>query len=122
MQGNLGAGILTRFGIIFDFTRNRLHVEPGPGWDTTPFDKNRLGITTNFEDGKLKILHVAKSSPAEQAGLKPGDILEKVNGTTFSEDTWSSSMKKICRAANETPVHLCLADGREFHLMLSDYY
>ncbi len=120
--GNLGAGVFTRFRVIFDFTRNRLHVEPGPDWDSAPFSKNRLGLATHYEDGKLTILHVAKFSPAERAGVKAGDVIDAVNGESPSEETWSPDMKKTGRAAAGTPVRLRMADGRELRVVLADYY
>ena len=120
--GNLGAGVFTRFKVIFDFTRNRLHVEPGPQWDTAPYDKNRLGLAAEYADGKLKIVHVATGSPAEKAGIKIDDLIEQVNGAAISEDSWAIDLKQASRAAAGTKVTLKLADGRELSVALAEYY
>jgi len=120
--GNLGAGIFTRFRLIFDFTRNRLHVEPGPEWDTKPFKRNRLGLATNFADGQVKVMHVAKGSPAEKAGIKAGDAIETVNGEPLTEANRSATMREASRAPAGTTATLKLADGRELGIVLADYY
>ena len=39
-----------------------------------------IGITISSISGKIVILDVLKNTPANKAGIKPGDILTKVNG------------------------------------------
>lgn len=41
-------------------------------------EKGYLGIQFKLEDGKIKIMAVIGDSPAEKAGLKEGDIIEKL--------------------------------------------
>ena len=41
--GNLGAGILTRFRVLFDYAHECLWLEPGPGLDA-PFPRDRTGL------------------------------------------------------------------------------
>lgn len=49
--------------------------------------KGWLGIEADpTESGALKVLTVVPGSPAEQAGLRPGDELTAVNGIAFTEE------------------------------------
>ncbi len=120
--GNLGGAILTRFRIIFDFTRNRLHVEPGPDWQTRPFKINRLGISSDYVDGHIVVQHVALGSPADKAGVKPNDVLEAVDGLTLNEDNWSTTVTDASRRPAGEKTIIRLADGRELTITLRDYY
>jgi Aspartyl protease/PDZ domain len=120
--GNLGAGIFTRFRLIFDFTRNRLHVESGPEWDTQPFKRNRLGVATDYVDGQVQVMHVAQGSPAEKAGIKAGDAIATVNGEPLTEATRTITIREVSRAPAGTTVTLKLGDGRELRIELAEYY
>ncbi len=40
-----------------------------------------IGATVNMQDGQVIIVRPLPDSPAEKAGLLPGDIIEKVDGT-----------------------------------------
>ena len=122
IAGNLGAGILTRFRLIFDFTRNRLHVEPGPDWDTQPFKRNRLGVATDYVEGQVRVMHVAQGSPAEEAGIKAGDAIATVNGEPLTEATRTITIREVSRAPAGTMVTLELTDGRELRIELAEYY
>lgn len=51
-------------------------------WELTPYVAERLA-TTNREG--LYVAAVERSSPADKAGVKVGDIIRKVNGTTVKD-------------------------------------
>jgi len=78
--GNLGAGILTRFRVIFDYAHDCLWLEPRPGTDILPFERNRSGLLTDRREGALEVLFVAPGSPAEAAGWKTGERITAVDG------------------------------------------
>lgn len=42
-------------------------------------NRSNLGFTVNQQDGVI-ILSVAPGSPASQAGMRPGDVIESING------------------------------------------
>ena len=50
------------------------------GWVGIEFDNSIVS------DGGYKIFKVIKGSPAEKAGLQPGDILYALNGVRFAKD------------------------------------
>ncbi len=61
--GDLALEILATIGLQYE--------EPAPGPDAPPF----TGLTTGVQEGRLMVTRVEASSPAERAGLAPGDEL-----------------------------------------------
>jgi len=80
-SGNVGGGILKRFVVTFDYDHQMMYLKPlpAPVADTGTFD--RAGMWMNVDDAGFKIVDVTKGGPAEEAGLKTGDVLTKVDGT-----------------------------------------
>ena len=71
----------------------RVLTVPGgrPVFETADPDRRMIGITTVMESERgdtlgLRIESVTRGSPAEQAGLKAGDRLQSVNGTSLRAD------------------------------------
>lgn len=52
----------------------------GPFAEKPELGKGILGIATNPVEGGLKITKVGKGTPAEEAGLKEGDLVRTMNG------------------------------------------
>lgn len=118
--GNVGASIFSRFRIIFDYPGERMIVEPGAGWDR-PFRVNRTGIQARLLDGELDIRFVAPGSPAESAGLEPGDRIVAVNGRKPGREFWKSGYE-LFYGDEGTILELELADGRSLAIELATYY
>ncbi|MGD2088672.1 MAG: PDZ domain-containing protein [Candidatus Aminicenantes bacterium] len=53
-----------------------------------------LGVSMDYKDGKVQILQVVKSSPAEKAGIRKGDFIKKINGKTIKT---TGDVQKIVR-------------------------
>lgn len=119
--GNLGAGILNRFHVFFDYPAECLWVEPGDGWDTDPFDRDRSGLQTLKDDEELEVIFVAPNSPAAQTGWKVGDRVTAIDGKPIGADYYDS-MYKWSRADEGTTVRLATADRKERTLVLATYY
>lgn len=47
------------------------------------------------ESGFIKVMEVYPDSPAAEAGIKPNDLIVKVNDIDVSEDTYESAIKSI---------------------------
>ena len=122
LAGNLGAGLFSRFRLIFDCSRSRLHVEPGPEWETRPFRKDRLGLSAKFRDGAIEIMFVAPGSPAEKAGWEPGQRISALNGERVSADSWRAALARCANVAAGTEVRLTDGAGRERKLVAAEYY
>lgn len=54
-----------------------------------------IGAEVSMEDGKVVVVSPIKGSPAEQAGIKPKDILLSVNGESFEGLGLNEAVAKI---------------------------
>jgi S1-C subfamily serine protease len=74
----------------------------------------QVGVQINYQGKGVAIAQVVQGGPADQAGLQPGDVIQKVNGTdvttneevvkairgtkpgqTISMQVWSAGVKKL---------------------------
>lgn len=80
--GNIGGKILRRFRVIFDYSRQRMILEPNIYFsDPDRADNSGISLTAdppNFRT--VKILRVRDNSPASAAGLRADDVLLSVDG------------------------------------------
>lgn len=53
-----------------------------------------VGINLDDSDGRVVLSGVVEDSPAEAAGLRPGDVLVSVNGVAYSEEN-EAKIKEI---------------------------
>ena len=84
-SGNIGGGILKRFVVTFDYANNVMYLKPiaGPIADLDTYD--RAGTWFNVEPEGFKVIAVTAGSPADNAGLKEGDVITRVDGKPFSD-------------------------------------
>jgi hypothetical protein len=77
---NVGGGVLKRFIVTLDYAHSRLYLKPiaGPIADLDTFD--RSGMWINAGAGGFEVTDVTKGGPAEEAGLKKGDLITAVDG------------------------------------------
>jgi hypothetical protein len=80
-HGSLGNDILRRFSVIVDFQGSAIYLKPNR-WFRAPFSYNRSGMDVEklVPDIPLfSIFNIIPGSPADRAGLKPGDLIEYIN-------------------------------------------
>lgn len=118
--GVLGAEVLSRFTVTFDFMRQRVILEAGAG-EAGPFESTLAGFGVRLEGegfGVVRVDNVDKGSPGAEAGLLAGDILLSVGGKSTAEfgtvelgGMWRASMGKpvpIRVKRGDTTVELTL--------------
>ncbi|WP_210463956.1 aspartyl protease family protein [Rufibacter roseolus] len=88
-NGNLGADILQRFKVVFDYQNSRMLLQPSNMYKK-PFYYNLSGLELlspipgfNF----YTIAQVIPNSPAQKAGLEPGDAILSINGVKCIDKT-----------------------------------
>lgn len=80
-NGNLGADILSRFNVIFDYADNSMYLRKN-GQFNRPFEHDMSGIEVYMEDGKIRryfISRIEPGSPAENAGILVDDEIMTIN-------------------------------------------
>lgn len=85
--GNIGCGLLRRFRTIFDYPHGRVLLEPNERF-AEPEELDMSGLA--FQSGatasdELPIERIRAGSPAEEAGLRPGDRLVTIDGRPVAE-------------------------------------
>ena len=67
-----------------------------------------LGIEVSMEDGYVKIVSPIEDSPAYRAGIKPGDLITRIDSTPIKGLSLDESIKKM-RGAPGSKVALTIA-------------
>jgi len=71
-----------------------------------------IGISSTEQSGRVQIVRVSKNSPAQQAGLQPGDLVLAVDGTKV--DSLEALYKKLWdRAHPEADITLTVLQGAD---------
>ncbi|MEJ8817303.1 aspartyl protease family protein [Lacibacter sp. H407] len=74
IKGLLGSDLLRRFNIVLNYPERTIHLTPNSHM-RDPFDYSYTGMSYYFIEGKIIITEIQQGSPAEKAGLMPGDII-----------------------------------------------
>jgi hypothetical protein len=117
LSGIVGMPLLARYRLLFDFSHNRLYALSNPKEKDLPFDKDRLGVIFSND----QVIFVAPNSPAQVAGLKPGDKIVLINGR--SPEAWSGADTLALRYSPAGTTATFTMSGGEVHrLTLAEYY
>src|SRR5882757_3075488 len=66
-----------------------------------------LGIEVGMEDGFVKVVSPIDDSPASRAGVKPGDLIVKLDDTAVKGMTLNDAVKRM-RGKPNTPITLTI--------------
>jgi C-terminal processing protease CtpA/Prc len=122
VAGNVGAGVLKRFNITFDYSHQQLFFETNSN-TTKPDVYDRSGVWLNRAGNALKVFDVTPGGPAEAAGLKVDDRIVAVDGVPVSENSLLILRKRFRTEPGGTTIHLSLESDkakREVNLVLKE--
>ncbi len=77
--GTVGAPVLSRFRVTFDYPRRRLLLEPRNGAGLREQWEAAGMLVVQVPDGDVMVGQVLPGTPAEAAGLQSGDVVRTVN-------------------------------------------
>jgi hypothetical protein len=106
--GNVGSGLLKRFDVTFDYRNRVMYLKrlPEPVADTDVFD--RSGMWINGENGSFQVMSLTSGGPAENAGIKVGDMITAVDGVPVESSNLSEFRMKLRDEPPGTVVHLTI--------------
>lgn len=84
VAGNVGAGVLKRFNITFDYPHQQLIFERNANYDK-PDIFDRSGMWVNKAGDDFEVMDVIAAGPAAVAGLKVGDKISAVDGRAAAQ-------------------------------------
>jgi hypothetical protein len=121
--GNVGAGVLKRFAVTFDYARQTVAFVPDANFATREtYDRSGMFLIT--QAGKIVVADVRPGTPAATAGIVRGDVLATVDGHDVGA-LGLAAVRDALRAAPGTAVslHVVAKDGsaRDVSLTLRDY-
>jgi predicted aspartyl protease len=107
--GVIGAAVLQRYRVAFDYGRERLVFQEQPyDADDLDYDKSGLFLVADFENRSLiRVLDVVPGSPAAKAGIEVGDRLIGMAGAPLGE-TALERVRRTLRGPEGTEVDLAL--------------
>lgn len=77
--GSIGNGVLKRFRATFDYGGKQLFLAPNASFGADdPLDRSGLWLSQHARG--FEVMSVVAGSPAEQAGIKAGDVVSAVDG------------------------------------------
>jgi hypothetical protein len=124
VAGNVGAGLLKQFNIIFDYTNQQMIFEPNSR-RSVPEPYDRSGMWINAAGDAFEIIDVVENGPAAGAGLRAGDLIVSIDGvpaaglslpelrSRFTTDRAGTKLRLEIRRGDET-------ENRTVTLVLED--
>ena len=120
-DGLLGADFLSRFHVTFVYARQRMYLVPRvPVPANTELDMSGLYLMSDRAARQLVVQEVRPNSPAQSAGVRPGDALVTLDGRSTAELSLAV-VRRLLRSEDGRVVRLVIArDGatREVALTL----
>ncbi len=77
LGGLIGNDLLRRFNLILNYEKKDMYLTPNSHF-REPFDYSYTGLGMYVIDGAIRVVDIMEGSPAEEAGLKPDDIIVAV--------------------------------------------
>ena len=84
--GNIGGEVLRRFDVTFDYGHQRMWLSPNAAL-ADPFEADMSGLVTQMladSTHGMKVLWLQDGSPATEAGIVAGDVIEAVEGRSIA--------------------------------------
>ena len=89
-RSTIGTGFLRRHSATFDFPNHMLYLTPGKAFNDLD-NLDMTGLHLVRRDGRTLVYSVDEHSPAAEAGMEPGDIINLIDG----KDAAQMKMKAI---------------------------
>ena len=123
VSGNVGSGLLKRFTVTFDYSRQQMILEKNERF-AAPDVYDRAGLWINRDDdGAYRVVDVVEGGPAARAGLHVDDRIVTIDGKPTARLALFSVRQAWCEMAPGTAVKVVVAaddEKREVTIVLAD--
>jgi hypothetical protein len=122
VAGNVGAGVLKRFNVTFDYGHQTIIFEPNANF-ARPDTCDRAGMWLNRAADGFEVMDVVEGGPAAAAGVKVGDRIVAIDGTPAEKLPLPEVRERFRTEPVGTAVKLAVLAGgqqREVKLLLRD--
>lgn len=122
VAGNVGAGVLKRFNVTFDYGHQRIIFEPNAN-AARPDTCDRAGMWINRASDGFEVVDVVAGGPAEAADVRVGYRIAAIDGTAVEKLSLPAVRERFRSEPVGTAVKLTLLAGgerREVTLVLRD--
>jgi PDZ domain/Aspartyl protease len=112
--GLVGAKFLERFTVVFDSPGKRILLTPNGSYGT-PAEYDESGLRIRAEDPgfhKFVVGRVLPSSPAAEAGIEPGDIIESLDARSAQDMTLTQLRSMLSRPKARYSVGILRGNSR----------
>ncbi len=111
-SGQIGAEVLKRFTVTFDYPHRRVHLTPNASLNA-PFVGNRAGMSVDEQQGRFVVVAIVPGSPAAQAGFQDGDEVVAVDGVAARQVSAVDLREKFRQAVGTRIRFRTRREGRE---------
>ena len=122
VAGNVGAGVLKRFNITFDYRSQKLFFEPNANY-SKPDVFDRSGMWLNRAGSAFEVIDVIAGGPADKAEIRAGDRIVAVDGKTAQTIALPDLRARFRSGGPGTKIRLKVQSGdatREVVMTLKD--
>lgn len=107
LGGMIGNDLLRRFNVVLNYPRKEIHLLPNTHF-RDPFDYSYTGLIIYLIHDRIEITDIIKSSPAEKAGFKKGDIIVAISNN-FSGNL--QVYRELLKNVGSKPIILVMRKG-----------
>ena len=112
VAGNVGAGILKRFNIVWDYPHLQIFFERNKNY-AQPDVFDRAGLWANMGAHGFTVIDVYSGGPADRAGLKAGDDIVSVDGRVAGRDMSLPEFRQCLKGTPDTALTLNVRRGTQ---------
>jgi C-terminal processing protease CtpA/Prc len=107
----LGLGFLSRHMVTFDFPNDKLYLKKGERYDQ-PDEVDMSGLHLLKQSNGIVVHSIDEGSPAAKAGIKPDDILRRINNVDVNTLTLSTIRRQL-RSGDGKSVEIIFQRGEK---------
>lgn len=112
VAGNVGGGVLRRFTVTFDYSRQTIWLAPNEAF-AAPDNYDRAGLWINRAEDGFEVEDVVAHGPAAEAGVRVGDTILAIDGKSPADLSLAEVRTRFRDSAPGTPVRLTVRSGGE---------